>query len=302
MNIIYLPVIIQGNPVPLSLGVQIEGRVGDRVQWVIPNRQYQIHVKWRDVETIKGVCNWSLYDPDFEALAGQRVTAGIKVVPEWARLWAGYIASPPKVGCYIDLANFILALIKKYNPDAVEIFNEPDVDRDAAKWAEEYFGSWCVSSNWYAGGKLYGQCLKAIYPIVHAEHSNVRIIAGALMGHDNSLTFLQGAIDGGLQCDCVSFHKYIGLGGDFNAAYKFANQISLKSSKSIILSETSVINSVDSDELKNQQADYLAHLKSTFMNSNVDVIQWYTLANNMWGNADLVRNSVPTLAYKEWRE
>lgn len=138
----YLPVIMQGQAKPLPLGVQIEGHIGTRVKWVIPNRQYQISVKWRDVEANKGERDWSGYDLDFEALSGQCVTVGIKCVPEWARLWPGYVGSPPLEHYYTELAMFIAALIERYHPDAIELFNEPDVDRDAAKWAEEFFGAW----------------------------------------------------------------------------------------------------------------------------------------------------------------
>jgi len=298
----FLPVIMQGQPYSiLPLGCQIEGHIGDRVQWVVPNRQYQFGIKWRDVETVKGTYNWSAYDPDFLALTGQKITIGVKVVPVWARLWSGYVASPPKASNYIDLANFIKALIARYGVDAVELFNEPDVDRDGAKWAEEYFGAWCINSDWYTGGRLYGGCLNAIYPIIHATYPNVRIIAGALIGADpSSLQFLQGSIDNGLKCDAISFHKYIGLGGNFNAAFEFGVLIRNKSSLSQILSETSITSSTDSDELKQAQENYLIHLRQGYINSTIDVIQWYSLANNFWMNTDLVRNSIPTSAYNVW--
>lgn len=298
----FLPVIMQGQQKPLPLGVQIEHHQADSVkQWIIPARQYQIPVKWRDVETIKGELNWLLYDVDFATLTGQRVTVGIKVVPDWARLWAGYIASPPKPECYSDLAHFILLLIDRYKPDAIELFNEPDVDRDGARWAEEYFGAWCISNNWYGGGLLYGDCLNKIYPIIHFAYPNVRIIAGALIGAvPSSLEFLDGAIHNRLLCDAVSFHKYISVGGNFNATFEFALSISNRINKPIVLSETSVLDNVDSLGLQQEQSNYLKYLRDNYQNSCIDVIQWYSLANNGWRNADLVRNNKPTLSYNEF--
>ena len=304
MNTIYLPVIIQGNPVPLSLGSQIEHHQAQSVkQWIIPNRQYQIPIKWRDVEETKGICNWSLYDPDFEALAGQRVTAGIKVVPEWARLWAGYVAAPPKPLCFYDLANFIIKVIERYNVDAVELFNEPDVDLVSTVPYAEYFGAWCISSDWYMGGARYGQCLNTIYPVIHAAHPNVRIIAGSLIGGiPSSLEFLQGAINTGLKCDAISVHKYISIGGNFNSAFEFGKLVKQKINKPQVLSETSITSLTDSVELQQRQAEYLGYLMNNLSSSTIGVIQWYSLANNMWMNTDLVRRSEETLAYKEWRE
>jgi hypothetical protein len=294
---VFLPVIMQGQQKPLPLGVQIEGRVAGREQWIVPNRQYQIAVKWRDVETTKGLLDWHVYDPDFQALAGQRVTVGIKVVPEWARLWAGYVGSPPKPECYHDLARFLLVLIDRYRPDAIELFNEPDVGRDEAKWAEEYFGAWCIGTGFSSGGTKYGQCLKAIYPIIHEAYPNVRVIACALIGAmPSSYQFYQGAMSAGMLCDAVSFHKYIGIGGNYDAAFEFAALIGAK-----VLSETSVTAKEDSELLKTEQADYLKYLLSNYRNTGIEVIQWYSLANNMWGCADLVRDSIPTPAYEVWK-
>lgn len=297
----FLPVIMQGQPQkPLPLGCQIEGHVGNRAKWIVPSRQYQIGVKWRDVEKDKGERDWSGYDLDFEALSGQRVTVGIKCVPEWARLWSGYVGSPPMAHYYSELARFIMALIERYHPDAIELFNEPDVDRDAAKWAEEYFGAWCVNNDFYRGGRLYGQCLDTVYPILHEAYPGVRIIAGALMAHDSSLTFLDGAIAGGLQCDAVSFHKYVGLGGNFNAAFEFALSVTNRINKPVVLSETSVTATEDSDLLKTEQADYLKYLLDNVDNSSIECIQIYSLANNLWMNTDLVRDDKPTPMYDVW--
>jgi hypothetical protein len=301
-NTVFLPVIMQGQAAPqLPLGCQIEHHQASSVkQWVIPARQYQIPVKWRNVETVPGELNWSAYEADFAALAGQRVTVGIKVVPEWARLWAGYVASPPKPECYVDLAHFLLALIERYHPDAIELFNEPDVDRDAAKWAEEFFGAWCVNNDFYRGGRLYGQCLDTVYPILHEAYPGVRIIAGALMAHESSLKFLDGMIAGGLQCDAVSFHKYVGLGGNFNAAFEFALSVTNRINKPIVLSETSITATEDSDLLRTEQADYLKYLLDNVDNSSIECIQIYSLANNAWMNSDLVRNNQPTPMYNVW--
>ena len=298
----FLPVIMQGQPQkPLPLGCQIEGRVAGREQWVVPARQYQIAVKWRDAETVKGVYDWSIYDPDFEALSGQRVTAGIKVVPEWARSWKGYVASPPKPLCFYDLANFVIKVIERYHVEAVELFNEPDVDLNSTIQFAEYFGAWCISSDWYMGGTRYGQCLNAIYPVIKSAYPNVRIIAGALIGGiPSSLEFLQGAINTGLRCDAISFHKYISMNSNFNSAFEFGVLVSKKIDKPQILSETSIVSTVDSIKLQQRQSEYLEYLKCDYQYSTISAIQWYSLANNGWMNTDLIRNNIPTLAYKEF--
>jgi hypothetical protein len=153
------------------------------------------------------------------------------------------------------------------------------------------------------GGTRYGQCLNAIYPIIHAAYPNVRIIAGALIGGiPSSLEFLQGAINTGLKCDAISFHKYISIGGNFNSAFEFGKLVKQKINKPQVLSETSITSLTDSIELQQRQAEYLEYLMNNLSSSTIKVIQWYSLANNGWMNTDLVRRSEETLAYKEWRE
>lgn len=294
----FLPAIMQGVTPPPFLGSQIEHHhARSVVKWVVPGRQYQIPVKWRDVESVKGVYNWSSYDPDFNALFGNRLTVGIKVVPTWARLWKDYVASPPAQQYYPNLANFIIKLIDRYHIDAVELFNEPDVDLITNAQYAEYFGAWCLSRDWYDGGLLYGACLNSIYNVIHDVYPSVRIIAGALIGSDSSLLFLQGAIDNKLKCDAISFHKYIMMGGDFNSAFNFGLEIQKKIPKPQILSETSVLANVDSQKLQQIQADYLKYLRN---NNTIASIQWYTLANNNWMNSDLIKNNMSTLAYEEF--
>lgn len=298
----FLPAILQGISPAYPLGCQIEGRVGSLARWIVPRRQYQIGVKWREVEAVKGFRDWSIYDADFAVLRGQRVTAGVKCVPEWARLWPGYVGSPPIAHYYPELAKFIIALIERYRVNAVELFNEPDTDRDAAKWAEEYFGAWCIDNDFYRGGRLYGQCLETVYAMVHEVYPGVRIIAGALIGAEpSSLQFLDGALEGGLQCDAVSYHKYISIGGDFNAAFRFGLAVAQRTPKSQVLSETSVTAKDGSPELRRAQAEYLTYLRENYQNSCIDVMQWYTLAGNGWMNSDLIYDGQTSAAYEVWR-
>lgn len=295
-NKIFFPVIMRGKPPPLSLGAQIEGHIGSKAKWIIPNRQYQIAIKWRDVEQNKGQRDWSGYDLDFEALAGKCVTVGVKCVPEWARLWLGYVGSPPIAYYYPELAKFIMAVIERYRPDAIELFNEPDTDRDEARWAEEFFGAWCIDRDFYRGGYLYGQMTDTVYSMVHEAYPNVRIIAGALMMHTKSLNFLDGAIAGGLQCDAISFHKYLSPGGDFNTVFRLSMEIRNRINKPIVLSETSIMGS----DQQQAAADYLGYLIANREQSCIDVIQWYTLADNEWSQ-DLIVNRKPTPAYEVWK-
>jgi hypothetical protein len=298
---IYFPIIISEKP--LSLGCQIEGHVGSKLQWIIPERIYQTNIHWKYIEPIEGQYTWDYYDTDMEILMPYHTTIGIKGVPVWARLWPEYSASPPKESCFSKLAKFIDMVIQRYHPNSVELFNEPDVDRDEAKWAEEYFGAWCMNKDWYAGGEYYGSCIGSVYNDVHALHPGVRIIAGALVGAEpSSLIFLQGAKSAGLKCDSLSFHKYIRMGGNFNAAFDFAHLLAQHTPEPLILSETSIMAKEDSEELQGTQASYLRYLRDNQQCSAIDVIQWYSLANNEWEHTDLVRDNAPTKAYDVFLE
>jgi hypothetical protein len=298
---IYLPVITHDSADQLfnaSLGAQIEGAVAGREQWCIPNRVYQWAIRWKNVEAEHGVYVWPAdYDENARLLADYETIITVKCTPVWARLWDS-VNSPPAPEYYDETAQFIRAVQARYNPKAIEFYNEPDVYRGEGE--PEYFGDWVnTGETWYQGGQRYGQALAAIKP-----NTNSKLLGGALMMHGGSIDFLRGALDAGMQPDAISFHCYISSPDRYNRALELAAQINAVSDwrYRLVITETSVTGNVDTEELRAWQAEYLHTLLRYYREEGIVLVNWYSLANNGWGNADMVWNNTSMPVYGVWRD
>jgi hypothetical protein len=293
MGSLFFPTIIVSDTyLSHSLGVQIEGSVSRIEQWLVPDRIYQIPIKWRDIEPTQGTYIWpEVYDNNVSILAHYSFIVTIKVCPEWARLWPE-TGSPVSPACYNSLSNFICAIQERYNPEAIELFNEPDVKRSIGMQYGEYFGSWVDDTEtFYQGGIRYGQCISAI------KNTNIKMIYGALMMHEQSLEFLQGAVDAGLDRGAISYHCYIDRPDQYNRAFELATKIKKIRNLPVVMTETAVLGNEDTEELRVSQAKYLKHLKRN--NVIIDNINWYAM-DSEWRNNDLIRDNNPTPVYEEW--
>jgi hypothetical protein len=200
------------------------------------------------------------------------------------------VGSPVSPLCYNALSNFICALQERYNPEAIEIFNEPDVRRKVGEKYGEYFGSWVDDfETFYQGGRRYGQCISAL------KNLKVKMLYGALMMHEQSLEFLQGA---GLDSGAISYHCYIDRPEQFDRAFELATKIKNIRNLPVVMTETALLGDEDTLELQENQAKYLQHLKEN--NREIDTINWYAM-NSEWRHNDLIRDNCSTLVYEEWK-
>ena len=141
---------------------------------------------------------------------------GTRTAPEWARMWSGHSGSPPKEENWGDYANFVNVMITALDPWGVELFNEPDVE--SGKAVEDYYGAWVAEDgSFYEAGAYYGQVTAFVYPLIKAQHPDVKIIVGALQAVN--MEFLRGAVDGGLTGDMLSVHKYIKTREEFGLVF-----------------------------------------------------------------------------------
>jgi hypothetical protein len=293
LGTIFLPQItVPSTYLSERLGCQIEGDVATIKKWLVPGRIYQIPIKWRDIEPTPGTYVWpEIYDNNVSLLASYPFIITIKVCPEWARLWPD-VGSPVSSLCYNSLSNFICAIQERYNPEAIELFNEPDVKRKDGKDVGEYFGSWVDDNEtYYQGGQRYGQCVSSL------QNLGVKMLYGALSMHDQSLEFLRGAKDSGLNTGAISFHCNIWRADQFGRAFELARKIKNIVDLPVVMTETTVIGEEDSLMLMDTQKDYLKFLRRNY--SEIDSINWYAF-NSEWKNNDLIRNNYPTPVYEEF--
>jgi len=276
----YFPIVLYHAP----FGAQIEGRVKTFESRLAENRVYQWSLKWRDWSTSR-----ALYEENAATLAGHPQIITIKVVPEEYRLWPGFVGSPPRKDAYPELAKFVQEIVYRFNPETIELFNEPNVLVSDA-FAPECFGAW-VEDDWYGGGKRYGECVKYVY-----EHvTGARLLAGALMMHPNSMTFLKGALAAGMRPDGISYHTYIRHESEFGKFIENARAIRQLTNLPLTLTETSVLGDGSPAHIQ-RKIDYLYYLRDNAA-GYVNGWNWYTIGGNGWEDSDLD----PQTVWEVWK-
>jgi len=279
-----------------QIGINIDFNKGEWWQFVIPGMPLKMTIvwdgeKWWDHPWIKNQQERiNTYKPAILGFSG--------TPPEKRREIEGILAPPcalPDPAYYGDFADFINATLDRF-PDTqyVEIWNEPDAPQYPYKdTAWPTIG--CEMS-----GKEYAQMLKVIYPEIKIRHPAVTVLAGALsdgMG-EFAREFIPNARDehGGYFYDGISFHSYPAFPGDFNEILEEAEFLGAiaSSATDLYATETSLICDIseydcDSEEFKQAQLKYLKFLIKH--RNQFRIILWYTLANNDWAFAELVRDN-----------
>jgi hypothetical protein len=286
-----------------NFGAQIEGHIEEHeAQWVVLNRPYQISTRLDEY-----VLSPDMYHRDVSILSGNRYGFGIRCLPATYRLWPEYRNSPPREDCYDHLVYFLSKLVTEHSPQPsfIELFNEPNIGRDAAKKFEAYFGAWMLDGeDPRIGGIRYREMLAYVYPRLKSLVPNMKIHAGALMDNAFRDGFLVGMFPKGDRrklADAISFHYYLSLGTPFESIKTKVNKIRSRTSLPIILSETSVLDENDSIELQTRQDEWLKYLIKNRSNLGIDKILWYTAFNNGWWNSDMIMSSKPKLVYTTFK-
>jgi hypothetical protein len=291
---IYFPVINNSERVfTYPLGAQIEGDFSNCEQWKIPKRTYKYTIKWKDIESNPDIYVW----PNKPLTTNNIIN--IKGTPKWARILPDFSGSPPKPEYYVQLRKFINLLAKRYSPIAIELFNEPDVKvTDINSELSEYFGAWVLpGESFYQGGVRYGNFCNKIY----SKEYGSKLLAGALMMHENSLEFLHGMIAAKFKADFLSYHCYISSKKDFNRIFDLAIILEGLAKLPVVVTETSLLGDIDTPTLQEDQKNYLKYILKNLFYSNLQLVVWYTLANNGWKNSDLVYNNISKPVYEVWK-
>lgn len=288
------------------LGAQIEGNVGTREQYLTAGRGYQTPVSWVEWEEKKGS-----YVEDARVLENYHRTLGLRHVPENHRLWQESWSSPPHHNSLIAYAQWICEVIDLLRPNAVELFNEPNVGYFAASVFHQYFGAWIWDADGPgdapAAGILYRRMLEEVYTTVKALYPKVEIIAGALMANEHTEDFLRAFRYG--PADAISFHLYLGADEPFEKLWYYIQKLRKITALPLILSETAVVATMDSDLLRDQQALYIQWIIDNWEELGLKRAVWYTLGDNGgegnnggWMCSDMNKNGVAYPVYHVFKE
>lgn len=275
--IIYLPMVIDAH-IPV-FGVELEGTLRDRDQYIVPGSPVKLHLLWSETEPTRGVYVWPTeLGSDIARLKDHYVLLSIKGTPIWARSNSSDLVCDPPNAVYLeDFARFIRAVVIKYPVWGVEIWNEPDVAHHSEELAP-YFGC-----NW--SGQFYAEMLTHVYPIAHAARPDIKIVAGAM---HNPLwwQYVENIHD---YYDMVSFHGY----PNYSFPLDGADLLRQWTDKPIVLSETSLLmDGTPTPVFEQAQAEYLTYVATHAKEHGVILVIWYTLADNGWRNSDLVINGI----------
>ena len=300
------------DPLPL-LGAQLEGAIGTRDKWLVPNRVYHFPLLWDECEKAPGVYTFpeeAFYNVtrlNMKLGSDYRLIIGTRTCPYFYALRSDR-GSPPKPENYIALAKLIEQIYNTFHPWGVELWNEPEFNEAEAAGMGKYYGAWGNA------GLSYGTMVTEVYDYLRYRTPGMSVIAGAsfgLLDTTRSLAFLRGATSGGMRADYWSWHGYLWYRDVVNDTRAFENILRFSQDaydifpQLQILSETSVMRKTELDDpplFQQRQAELLQYLIDTTYDTEIESVIWYTLADNGWRHSDLIRNSIEMPVYNVWKD
>jgi len=168
---------------------------------------FKQQVRWADVETERGVYDWSKMDLVMPSAARFNLSVMITVLdtPEWAREPGADLTKVGPPANYDDYVNFVRAILQRYpgQIQAIEVWNEQNIDRE-----------WSSSKGLKATD--YIDLLRRTYRAVKELSPGTIVVSGALaptgfndgVGAWDDFVYMDQMIAAGLLdvTDCVGAH------------------------------------------------------------------------------------------------
>jgi len=281
------------DPHRFRLGVHIEGNPAVQVDFLHPDAVVRRWLNWDECQLYENVHCW-IEDGKMFWLKPYDTILCVKNTPQWARLEPDNLGSPPRREHFEDYAAILCDLADRYQPYALELFNEPEGPGADDKLISNF-------GDGERAGEYYGDLVSAVYPIVKAQFPNVFIFAGSLH-QDTSDDFLKGFLDHAGGCfDVLSIHGYVYSASQFDTPLRMANKMRCMVDKPIWLTETSLLYDIRTDAKDQEQGEYLAYLLEHAQDYGIVGVSWYPLTSNNWRNSDMMWGSAPKPAYNVWR-
>jgi len=295
-----------------KLGAQLEGGLGSRDKWLVPERAYHIPLRWDEVELTQGTYTFPAWV--FETITqmdnklghdSYQLVIGLKCTPTFYSLPPHARNSPPAPAHYADYARFADAVAMTFNPYALELWNEPEFSVSESN--PEYYGGFGLD------GKSYGEMVRITHDYLHTHNIETKVMAGASFGLVNvarALQFLRDAVQAGMKSDYWSWHGYVWDWQVWSNTKKFRDLLKFSwDAEEIypvpqIISETSVIRKATTERKasRDRQAELMEFLIQHQSATNIESIWWYTLADNPWMKCSFVMGDTAYPAYDVWSE
>ncbi len=322
---VYFPQLFNPPPPPAVLGYEIahESRVAGAMTQVeeigqIATVWTRQSLNWRQVEPAPGRYLWPpAMDKAVDLLHPHaNLLLVLADIPAWALQYPEWPCGPLDPAQTAAFADYAVAAVLRYQPEAVELWNEPDapISPEAKGW-----GCWSISGQERAGGKAYGQAMLPAVAAIRKASPQTQILSGGLLfgcevdgyfgcpGQD----FLAGIQESGLLAviDGVAFHAYAQWFGEDdppNARYlawkattirRITGDLSLWMTEGGYLCHPSAGELCESVTYREHQAAYVPMLAQECEAQGLNACIWYSLTYNGWRYADMLGPAGPELAY-----
>ena len=250
--------------------------------YIVPGGIILYALFWNDTENVQGVYDWSKPDYELELLdrAHNRLVISVRNTPLWARLYPDRECSPPQSQYWVLFRDFLLAVIDRYNPDYIEIWNEPDTPIDVPPSSARYYGCWGTD---FVSGTKFGLFVEQV-----SQGIDTPIMAGGFcLCHPGD--FLAGYLLINPDIEYISFHGYAHYQqNDWDAIFLQSDRISRATDLQQFVTETSLLGDVVGEE----QADYLQYIHETAQDYPISGLLWFTMNNSGWEYADMIKGGV----------
>lgn len=273
-NRLYLP-IIANETHAVIYGVENEAQDWQDYAAMYPGFLLKVSAHMARENPMPSVYNWLTLDRKTNGHTG-RLFVSLRGSSSWVN-GGQEVCKLPLPVFYLQYLAYVDALIWRYQPDYVEIWNEPDTDYTGAPM---YFG--CIGED-YQSGVEYAVFAEMVAGHIRARHPEVVILSGALMNVTGE--FARGFLEHERGADGISFHYYAYCGTDYRQVDAMAAHLASSTENPVYLSETAMIYDVDTPECEQEQADYAAYLLTV---DSIEMATWYNGTRNGWRNSDLV--------------
>jgi hypothetical protein len=240
---IYFPIILWQEAL---VGAEYEREMCKYKDYINPRSNIKISINWNQVEYEKGTYDWTV--PDDKLCRNQPDYIVVKMTPEWAGYPGDPVCKLPQIQYWDEAVAFYRAVVYRYNPRYLAIWNEPDMP--VISDGEDYLG--CIPDE----PESYAEFVNYVVERV----DDVKIVAGEVSNVYNE--FSRQAFPH-LNTEYVSFHCY----ANFRDVYeplcenKYQFLQTLVSNKTIINSETAVYyKSGEADDYYQAQVEHFDRL------------------------------------------
>ena len=243
-----------------TVGVESEASMVQNAKWYNPKTAQKISIRWSDVEQEQGIYDWRIPDKKLDGYYADWIS--IKMTPDWA---GASICELPRDEYWADAAQFYQAVIHRYNPKFLEIWNEPNAKQSLS---QDNYG--CIGD-----GQSYGRFVKYVYD--HVDGADIILGAVSSIYDEPFVSDMLKTV--GDNFDGLSFHCYVFLydtiSNNCQEEYAYAESLI---NKPVYISETAVIHK-EGDEPAFVTAQII-HYQN--MKKIPTLWFWYTCGCNNW--------------------